>query len=192
MGIGQGPMPAEPATEDYRNHKGFKLLVKCMSLRIRRVAGDYDPAENAEDYMQQLIEVNTPVINAAVGWKSAAEKRFRKFNRPRFGRNSAAEDAPLQWRFTMGSTEGEDFTPSRPVEIYAADGRQQDDDEGEDAREEPCMMTAFDATVWDLLEEKKQATTEELRRTMEQAADVPVPVSAVDVPVPAGNSDAEL
>ena len=42
------------------------------------------------------------------------------------------------------------------------------------------------------MKRKKQATTEELRRTLEQAADVPGPVSAADVPVPAGDSDAEL
>ena len=102
------------------------------------------------------------------------------------------ESVPLQRRFTQGDTEGEDFTPSRPTEIYTADGRQLDEDEEGAAQEDPCMTTAFDATIWSLIEDKKQATTEELRVTLGQARDVPGPVSAAHVPVPDSDPDEDL
>ena len=54
------------------------------------------------------------------------------------------------------------------------------------------MTTAFDATIWSLIEDKKQATTEELRVTLGQARDVPGPVSAADVPVPDSDPDEDL
>ena len=195
QGIGHGLRPAEPEERNYADNIGFQLLVKGMTCRMQQVAGDYQPEESPEDYMRRLARVNTPVIDAAAGWKSNAEKRFRKFNRVRFERDSDAGNAPLEWTFTRGGTEGRDYTPSRPAEVYVADGRrlELDEDEEIDAREEPCLVTAFDASVWDLLNEAKEATTEELRRTMEQAAaNVPGPASAADVPVPAGDTDAEL
>ena len=54
------------------------------------------------------------------------------------------------------------------------------------------MTTAFDASLWDLIEDNKQASTEELQRTLEQAADVPGPASAADIPVPASDPDEEV
>ena len=42
------------------------------------------------------------------------------------------------------------------------------------------MVTAFDANVLDLLEEDKQASTADIRRAVEQAAETPVPANHSD------------
>ena len=42
------------------------------------------------------------------------------------------------------------------------------------------MVIAFDANVWDLLEEYKQASTADIRRAVEQAAETPVPADHFD------------
>ena len=94
MGIGQGLAPAAPATEAHVNSKGFDLLVKGMTCRMRQMVGDYNPDERPEDYMKKLMEVNTPVINSAVDWKCTAEKKVRSFFRGTHSKYADPSEVP--------------------------------------------------------------------------------------------------
>ena len=130
-GIGRGLQPADPVKGGFADSKGFKLLCKGMTCRAKKIVGDYQPAESPEAYMTRLAQAITPVTDAAVDWTSNAGWRARNFLRPRFGENpeeAPEEYVPLHRRFTQGDTEGEDYVPSRPAEIYTADGRQLDED----------------------------------------------------------------
>ena len=176
VGIGQGLAQVAPAAEAYEGSPGFKLLVKGMTLRMQKIVGEYNPSEKADDYMKRLMEVNTPVIDSAVDWKSTAEKKVRNLFRGTYGKRARLSETPkdvsLGNVFTQGETLAEDAASSNAIEILGADGRRLDEDQDSAAVPQPSLATAFDANVWHLLDGDKLSTAE-IQKAVDQAAETP-------------------
>ena len=179
VGIGKGLAQAEPASEVYENTRGFSLMAKGLSIWMLKKGDKCQPFEKAEDYLKRVMDNNTPVINAAVAWGSAAEKKVNMFlQRTKRARCSETPSAdPLHRHFTQGetlcpleSTAGQDSAMSQEIRP----------DEDEMAVSPPVLTTAFAAEVWPRVDRESLSTTE-IQREIDQSGETPRPTGHSDV-----------
>ena len=104
VGVGEGLAQANPASEMYEDTRGFRLMAKGMALRMIKKGGRWQPREKAEDYLKIVMDNNTPVLNAAIAWGSAAENKVKQFlqgtNGKRARDSMTPRDVSLKQYFT--------------------------------------------------------------------------------------------
>ena len=128
--------------------------------------------------MARATKVNTPVINSAVAWGSAAQKKAQRYFQ-QLACDQEQED-PSQPRPAPRFYEGEAVAGSAAT--YGAVDAQghpivMSDSEGEaedltQVEPEPDMTTAFDGTVWTSIDDQRQLSTGELQATVDVASKV--------------------
>ena len=171
IGIGKGLAQAEPAPEIYENTRGFNMMTKGLAILMQKNGDKYQPREKAEDYLRKVMDSNTPVINAAVAWGAAAEKKvtmlIEKTRRARSSGMSSAES--LRQRFIqeetpnpLGSAAGRESAKSQEARL----------DEDEMEAPTPFLNTAFAAEVWPRVDRDSLSTTE-IEREIDQSSEIP-------------------
>ena len=187
VGVGKGLAQAQPASEMYENTNGFKLMAKGMALWMLKKGGECQPFEKVDDYLKRITDSNTPVLNAAVAWGSAAEKKVNKFiRRTKRARDSeTSEDAPLRQHFTQRETPDPQESIAGPLSAMSQEIRP---DEDEVVAPPPVLATAFTAEVWPQVD-RESLSTAEIQREIEQSVETPRDTGHSDVDF--GGEDAE-
>ena len=181
IGIGKGLAQAEPAPEIYENTRGFNMMTKGLAILMQKNGDKCQPLEKAEDYLRKVMDSNTPVINAAVAWGAAAEKKvtmlIEKTRRARSSGMSSAES--LRQRFTqeeasnpLGSAAGRESEMSQEARL----------DEDEMEAPTPFLNTAFAAEVWPRVD-RDSLSAKDMEGEIDQSSEVPWPT---------GHSDADF
>ena len=128
--------------------------------------------------MARATRTNTPVINSAVAWGSAAQKKAQwyfqqlAYDREQ-GDSSQPRPAPQfhEGEAVAGSAaiHGAVDAQCHPIDMSDEEGGAGDPTQVES---EPDMTTAFDATVWPTIDDQKQLSTGELQAVVEGASNV--------------------
>ena len=124
----------------------------------KRVGARQD-GESPDAFMKKAMLTTTPIINSYVDWKSSAQKKVQAL----FGKKSDDEVSVPPPSFIAGSSVPASSTASV---IYDAAGNVMRFDEEDSGELQPVLDTAFDATVWPIIEEGNQATAGELQETV--------------------------
>ena len=138
------------------------------------------------------MDSNTPVLNAAIAWKAAAENKVKQLFRGTHGKrvrdSTTPRDVSLEQFFTRGETldppesdMGQDAAVSQGIRL--------DEDQDEAAVPPPVLTTAFDADVWPLVDRDK-LTTAEIQKAVEQSVETPRRTGHSDVDFGVDDADA--
>ena len=170
-GIGKGLTQAEPAPEIYENTLGFSMMAKGIAVWMQKKGDKCQPFEKAEDYLKRVMDSNTPVINAAVAWGAAAEKKVAELiERTKRARSSETPSADsLDQRFTQAET----LNPLEPAASRESAMSQEvrlDEDEMEVPT--PFLNTAFAAEVWPRVNRDNLSATD-MEREIDQLSGNP-------------------
>ena len=125
--------------------------------------------------MARATKTNRPVINSAVAWGSAAQKRAHKHLRQLAQDREKSQSGP-ELKFNQGEavarsaeTYGIIDAQGRPIDMSEEEGEAEDPTQVEP---EPDMTTAFDATVWPAIGDQTQLSTGELQAVVEGASNL--------------------
>ena len=119
------------------------------------------------------MDSNTPVLNAAIAWGSAAEKKVNRFLQGTYGKRArdsmTPRDVSLDQHFTRGETLG---TPESGAYQDSAMSQEirPDEDQGGAAVPPPMLRTAFAADVWPRVDQDS-LTTAEMQKVVEQSVE---------------------
>ena len=179
--VGKGVTPAEPEEADAARYgPGYRLLTKAvgesnfprMQQGIAKLTGPRLENETQEEFMARATQTNRPVINSAVAWGSAAQKRAHKHLRQLAQDREKSQSGP-ELKFNQGEAVA---GSADAYGILDAQGRHIDmsDEEGKapdptQVEPKPDMTTAFDATVWPPIGDQTQLSTGELQAAVENA-----------------------
>ena len=170
-GIGKGLAQAEPAPEIYENTRGFSMMAKGIAVWMQKKGDKCQPLEKAEDYLKRVMDSNTPVINAAVAWGAAAEKKVAELiERTKRARSSETPSADsLDQRFTQAETLNS-LEPAASRESAMSQEVRLDEDEMEAPT--PFLNTAFAAEVWPRVNRDNLSATD-IEREIDQSSGNP-------------------
>ena len=113
------------------------------------------------------MKSNAPIVNTAVAWKCAAQKRVAKFFKQAAPERWSSRDQPLNFA-AGGSVPGS----AAKAEVLDARGNPMRLDDTDDDEPKVNVATAFDADVWPVVANNKESSVAELQETIVDASRV--------------------